>query len=74
VTSRCPPLLIAITSVIVRLAGDGPTADLLAMGYLAALTATLSRDSGFRAATAAAGSCVRLQPWREVAAAQPIRS
>jgi hypothetical protein len=74
VTSRCGPLFIAITSVIARLAGDGATADLLAMGYLAALTATLSRDSGFRAATAAAGSCVRLQPGRDVNGAHPIRS
>ena len=73
-TSRCGPLLIAITSVIVRLTGDGATADLLAMGYLATLTATLSRDSGFRAVTAVAGSCVRLQPWRDVAGAQTIRS
>jgi hypothetical protein len=63
-----------MTSVITRLAGDGATADLLAMGYLAALTATLSKDSGFRAVTAAAGSCVRLQPWRDAAAAHPIRS
>jgi hypothetical protein len=74
VTSRCGPLVIAFSSVIVRLTGDGATADLLAMGYLATLTATLSRDSGFRAATAAAGSCVRLQPWRDVAEAHPLRS
>jgi hypothetical protein len=47
-------------------------ADLLAMGYLGALTGTLTRDSAFRAVTAVAGSCVRLQPARAIGAC-PIR-
>ena len=64
VTSRCGPLVIAITSVLARISGDAATADLLAMGYLGALTATLTRDSAFRAVTTVAGSCVRLQPDR----------
>ena len=72
-TSRCGPLFIAITSVVMRLSGDPQTADLLGMGYLAALTATLSRDTEFRAATAIAGSCVRLQPWRDTDGTCPIR-
>jgi hypothetical protein len=66
VTSRCGPLVVAITSVLVRISGDAATADLLAVGYLGALSVTLARDSAFRAVTTVAGSCVRLQPARAV--------
>ena len=71
-TSRCGPLVIAFTSVLVRISGDAATADLLAMGYLAALTGTWARDSAFRAVTTVAGSCVRLQPARGIGPC-PIR-
>jgi hypothetical protein len=60
---RCGPLLIAISSVLVRLAGDPGIADMLAMGYLAALTATLSRTE-LRPAARVAGSCARLHHTR----------
>jgi hypothetical protein len=50
---KVAPLLIAIASVAVRLVGDHPLADVLAMGYLASVTSHLMRSGDLRSAVRA---------------------
>ncbi len=55
-SSRVGSILVAITSVAVRIAGDPGAADVLAMAALGALTIELRRASEFQAATIAVRS------------------
>ena len=59
-SSRVGPILIAITSVCVRLTGQPVAADLLAVGALAALTFSLERGRSLQAAARVVYSCNRI--------------
>lgn len=65
-SSRCGPLLVAITSVLTRISGDLAGADLLALAYLGALTLSLHRGTELQAATRVASSCHRLHSYRPI--------
>jgi hypothetical protein len=65
-SARCGPLVVAIASVVVRLAGDSGAADVLALGYLAALTGTLYHARDLQVAARVAHSCANLQQPRVV--------
>jgi hypothetical protein len=53
---RVGPLLIALASAAVRLVGDQMLADVLAIGYLASVTAHLTRSGELRSAVRATRS------------------
>jgi cytosine/adenosine deaminase-related metal-dependent hydrolase len=60
VSNRVGPLLIAIASVTVRLAGQPAAADLMAVGALFALTWSLERGTTLQAAARVVYSCNHL--------------
>jgi hypothetical protein len=62
VSSRVGPILIAIGSVLVRLAGEPDAADLVAAAAFAAITFSFQRSASLPAAARIVHSCNRLTP------------
>jgi hypothetical protein len=56
------PILVAIVSVSLRLAGQSGAADFLAVGAIAALTLGLQRSTSLQAAARVVHSCNTLPP------------
>ena len=61
-SNRVGPILIAIASVVVRLAGQPAVADLVAISAIVTLVLSLQRSTSLQAAARVVHSCNRLTP------------